>query len=274
MKEFYKVQSAGNDFVLVEVSQDKVADLNGVEWREFVKRCCVRKIGIGADGVLVVYQDNNGWNMRIFNADGTEAEMCGNGLACVAHFLRRVKRVNEEQIEINTLAGKQVVKVEGDVVEERIAYYSLEAKDVPYTGDGVLEVVIDGEKKIYELDAVSVGNPHAVFIVDDFSDFEFIGKMLQNHPHFPEKVNVEFVKILKLGKSECEVKARVWERGVGETLSCGTGTVAIGAALNKRFGVDRIKVDWPGGVLEVRFSVKDVYLILNPRLVYRGEFMN
>ena len=258
--QFYKMHSAGNDFVIFQKSAVSP---------EFVIKVCHRKLGVGADGVLLVFEKDGVWNMRIFNSDGTEAEMCGNGLACSALFIRDVLKKKCSELKINTLAGLQKVKFEEDRVVEKIAYYSFKKEDVPYLGDGRIDV----NGKEFELHPVSVGNPHAVFVVEDFSMFEEIGKFLQNHPDFPQKVNVEFVKIINTGESVTEVEARVWERGVGETLSCGTGTVAIGLVLNKLYGIEHVIVHWKGGDLEVK--VEDgVYLILNPEVVFEGKLFS
>lgn len=223
--KFTKMQGLGNDFVVLEGP----ADLAATE----VAELCDRRFGIGADGVLVV-TDAEPVRMGYWNADGSPAEMCGNGLRCVARYAYDQGWTPDPSFTIETPVGPRGVKVFEDRVEAELGRPRMEGKRT-----------IGGD----EFDLVDMGNPHAVTFVDDpaASDVAGIGTALQSE--FPDGVNVEFAALKEAG-----VDMRVWERGVGETLACGTGIAAVAAVAAKRFDLNSpIEVSVPGGQASVDF---------------------
>ncbi len=260
--KFEKLNSAGNDFILFK-------NLNFILDKNKTINLCDRKFGIGADGILYLnYNLNNLYEveMKIYNSDGSEANMCGNGLACLSlSLIKEFPFLNGKKIKVNTKSGIQEVLVNDGMVREKIGFFSLDPKAVPYTGNNNFSF----EGKTFNLTPVSVGNPHAVIIVDKF-DKEFFEKLaiaMQNSNDFPDSVNVEFVKII----DEKTVEAIVYERGAGWTLSCGTGSIAIFLALNSKNLINNnLTIHWPKADLKVEKVDKDIYLILKPELNFIG----
>lgn len=223
--QFVKMQGLGNDFVVLEgpmtLSAEEIAAL------------CDRRFGVGADGVLVV-TNGDPVGMEYWNADGSSAEMCGNGLRCVARYAYDKGWAMDRNFAVNTPMGERGVRVLEDGVEVQLGRPSV-------TGHSEM----DGER--YHL--IDVGNPHAVVMVDDpgSSDVATVGERLQSE--FEEGINVEFVSV-----TDGHLKMRVWERGVGETLACGTGMVAAAFVATKTDGLEGpIEVEVPGGVGRVDF---------------------
>lgn len=245
---FVKMHGFGNDFVVlgseVAVGPSLVRDL------------CDRRFGIGADGVLQV-GFGRVVTMGYWNADGSEAEMCGNGLRCVARRALDLGLVTSNRFEVRTPAGIKRVRVGSDLV-------SVELGPVELTGHAELAG--------YDLSLVDVGNPHAVAEADPSGvDLERVGPSIEDHERFPEGVNVEF--FLPTGASA--VRMRVWERGVGETLACGTGMVAVAVAARARGSVkgERITVEVPGGVGTVDFE-DGVWLTGPAETVFEGTWLS
>lgn len=246
---FWKYQGLGNDFILLIDGREAVQD------PEIIRSLCDRRFGIGADGVLfLVGSGKADAGMRIFNADGSEAEMCGNGIRCLAKHLYESGSVQKETMVIETLAGLKGVEltVERGVVtgvEVDMGPPSLECKTIPMDCQGQF---IDEEIEVEEFrirgTAVLMGNPHFV-IFQDLSEEETLelGPLIEKHPLFPNRTNVEFVEIMKNG-----LKVSVYERGAGWTLACGTGAsaTAVAATLNGEAPFDEeIEVELPGGSL-------------------------
>lgn len=223
---FTKMQGLGNDFVVIEgpieLSEQDVADL------------CDRRFGVGADGVLVVTR-GEGIRMEYWNADGSPAEMCGNGLRCVARYAYDQGWAPERSFTVVTPEGERRVMVKDGTVDAELGR--------PHIGE---EVFIDGHA--YRM--VDMGNPHAVRIVDDPSviDVDVAGSSAQSH--FPQGANVEFVSVTADG-----IVMRVWERGVGETMACGTGMAAAAAATGMEVGRVRVLVPGGVGIVEIRDGV-------------------
>jgi diaminopimelate epimerase len=254
--KFWKMHGLGNDYVVIDNRDAKISDS---EAAELAVKLCKRRFSVGADGVLFVSNSAVAdVKMRIFNADGSEAEMCGNGIRCFAKYCYENGIARKSEIVVETLAGvkRTWLTVEGGVVQSvmvDMGVPELERSKIPMTGEGKFinePLRVNGDS--YKATCLSVGNPHCVIFVDS-ADFpvEHVGSKIENHPLFPKRTNVEFAQIL----GENEVKVRVWERGCGETLACGTGacaTVVAGKLLGK-LG-EKVRVHLLGGDLTVEYG--------------------
>ncbi len=280
---FTKMQSAGNDYVVVEATDDR-------DWPRLVKLLCDRHYGVGCDSLLVLQpSDKAQFRMRTFDTDGSEAEMCGNGIRCVAKYVfdKGLVKNGAHEIDVDTLAGLRRLKVtrkNGKVVgiQANMGAPQLGADDIPaMIGDrtGVLDingmlsypVTVDGT--YLRLNLVSMGNPHAVYFSDhavaEFALSE-LGPKVEHLPIFPNRVNFEVARIMGRG----EIEARVWERGVGETLACGTGASATTVAARLLGYVDdRVEIRLRGGTLHVEWNGSDGVLLSGPAtIVFEGEW--
>lgn len=236
--DFRKVHGLGNDFVLVDSfrqPQELPAPLG-----ETAVKVCHRQLGVGADGLVVLLPSKNAdVRMLIFNADGSEAQMCGNAIRCVARYLYEQDLVKKEVIAVETLAGiirPQVILENGRVAGVRVDMGEprLERAQIPMVGPPgwvIAEPLLVGDH-VYNVTAVSMGNPHCVIFVPDAEQVRLFeaGPAIEHHPAFPQRTNVEFVQVL----NPEEVRMRVWERGAGATLACGTGACAavVAGSLN------------------------------------------
>lgn len=282
---FRKYHGIGNDFVLV-------ADLEGALGppgalpADLVAALCDRHTGVGADGVIRILGPAEpdtkaagaALRMDYYNADGGEAEMCGNGIRCLAILARSEGWLTDGAHPILTGAGVRTIRCEGgDLVAVDMGRPSLQRADVPMAGEGsaLRAVVALADGTNVEGTGVSMGNPHFVLFADDLDgpvDDELIGSLgpaLETHSAFPKRTNVEFVEVA----SPTEIRTRVWERGVGETRACGTGAcaVAVAAAALERTG-RRVEVHLPGGALEVVWGDDDVVWMTGPaEEVFAGE---
>jgi diaminopimelate epimerase len=223
--EFTKMHGAGNDFVFLnclEKNIDHLADL--------AKQLCDRRFGIGADQLLTVHPSNVAdFKMEIYNADGSQVEMCGNGIRCFAKYVYDHGITRKQDLAVETLAGIIRPRIIGDLVEVDMGEPILDGRKIPVDADGEIKnrpLMVDGEN--YEITCVSMGNPHCVVYLDDIDslDLEKLGPQFEHHRFFPKRVNTEFIKIM----SRSEVRQRTWERGAGETWACGTGASAVGVA--------------------------------------------
>lgn len=277
---FTKMHGLGNDFVIVD-------DL-AREWDfdpDAVRLLCDRHFGIGGDGLILVRPataQGADFFMLYFNADGTTAEMCGNGIRCFAKWLVDRGHVAGDSVNVQTLGGVRPVEVERDadgrmtVARVDMGAPVLDPPSIPTTfvGDQVFECPLDTALGTFKITAVSMGNPHAVIWVDDIdtAPVETAGPIIERDPHFPAKTNVEFAQLV-VGETD-RVRLRVWERGVGETLACGTGACATGvaAALSCRTG-RTLTVELPGGELGVAWSPDGhVYMTGTAEEVFCGTF--
>ncbi|MGE5397051.1 MAG: diaminopimelate epimerase [Chitinophagales bacterium] len=274
---FIKMHGLGNDFVMVEDSElPESRDLSSL-----AVKVCDRKFGIGADGLMVIGPDPDfDIYMRIFNSDGSEAEMCGNGIRCIAKYAWEQGLVRKETIAVKTLGGPrypELIFKDGQVDKIRVDMGEpvLIPQDIPVVSslNPVIgeKIAVDGRG--FTFTAVSMGNPHAVVFVDSLEHIQISnwGPLIEVHNIFPRKTNVEFAEILNRG----EIKMRVWERGAGETLACGTGTCAtlVAAVLNDK--TDRqAMVHLKGGDLFIEWSEANnrVYMTGPATEVFRGEF--
>jgi diaminopimelate epimerase len=234
--KFWKMHGLGNDYIVIDNRDDKIGNS---ETSDLAKRLCERRFGVGADGMLLVSNSSVADTcMRIFNADGSEAEMCGNGIRCFSRYCFDNGIIHKNDFLVETKAGVKHVWLttkEGEVELIRVdmGVPNWDRKSLPMEGDGMYineDLQVDGEEA-YKVTCLSMGNPHCVIFVDnvDESPVEYIGPLIENHSAFPKRTNVGFAQVLNRN----ELKLRVWERGVGETLACGTGTCAAVAAANK-----------------------------------------
>ncbi|MBO8158528.1 diaminopimelate epimerase [Thermosyntropha sp.] len=273
--EFVKMHGLGNDFIITKASSFEEA----AEFQPFARFLCNRNFGIGGDGLVIIGKDNKAdIFMRIFNSDGSEAEMCGNAIRCVAR-LAYEEKMGREKISVRTLAGLRYPEIvfdkEGrvDAVKVDMGEPMLERKFIPMTGEGsAVGVEADISSGAIKFTAVSMGNPHCIVFVDNINDvpIEDWGRELENHPLFPQKTNVEFVQIL----NKNEVIMRVWERGAGITLACGTGACAttVAGVLNNKTE-RQVTVHLLGGDLYIEWNEEDnhVYMTGGAVEVFRGK---
>jgi len=222
---FTKMHGCGNDFVFLDCLKENIGNLETL-----AKRLCDRRFGVGADQLLTVRPSKVAdFKMEIYNADGSQVEMCGNGIRCFAKYVYDHGITKKRELEVETLAGIIRPRIVGELVEVDMGEPVLEGRKIPVDADGQIvnrTLTVDG--KTYQVTCVSMGNPHCVLYLDDIDalDLEKIGPRFEHHAFFPKRVNTEFIKII----SPKEVKMRVWERGAGETWACGTGACAVGVA--------------------------------------------
>jgi diaminopimelate epimerase len=219
----------GNDFVLIDCRDKAVSDqLPAVS--DLSKRLCHRRFGIGADQVLLLYPSKIAdFKMLIYNADGSEVEMCGNGIRCIAKYIWDRGLSGKDLLSVETFAG--IIKPEraGQMVKVDMGEPVLEGRRIPVNIDGIVkDFPLKIADKEFKITAVSMGNPHAIIFVKDVDgvDVKGYGPLIEKHMLFPKRTNVEFIEVL----GPENIKMRVWERGAGETMACGTGASAAGVA--------------------------------------------
>lgn len=236
--EITKMHGLGNDFILIDNREGKERNLGAL-----AKRLCQRRLSVGADGLMAVENSAScPVKMRIINADGSEAEMCGNGIRCFARFVYDRGIVREEAFDVETLAGTMrpgLIVENGQVKAVRVdmGVPSFARRDLPMLGEGSSEketIEIEGER--LEIGAVLMGVPHAVYLTEDHSRLEELGPRIETHPIFPKKTNVNFCRLIDRGT----VAVSTWERGAGATLACGTGASGTVALLHRLGLVDRV----------------------------------
>lgn len=283
----------GNDFILIEcIGQACPSETESL--RGLSERLCHRRFGIGADQLLLLYPSSIAdFRMRILNADGTEVEMCGNGIRCLAKFIWDRKLSGKNILHIETLAG--IIKPEktDDMVKVDMGEPIFEPEKIPVNmsreGVGDQEAARDSKLKTrdskmvgdyslrikdreFRVSCVSMGNPHAIIVVDDVSSFPvpYYGPLIETHPVFPKKTNVEFIQVL----ARKEIRMRVWERGSGETMACGTGASAAAVAATAKGLTDNaVTVHLLGGDLFIEWADDNhVYMTGPAATVFEGEF--
>jgi diaminopimelate epimerase len=280
MIKFTKMQGLGNDFICMNYE-----DVYKYNLKIFSKFICDRHFGIGADGLILIGTSKVAdCKMRIFNSDGTEAEMCGNGIRCLAKYVYEKNIVKKEKIRIETLAGIKEVKYK--LENEKIMALNVNM-GTPQLDINKLPIYIPNNYKYKERKCkilikaqdkeflglfLTVGNPHTVIEIKDIKNFEVTkyGKIVENYKYFPQKTNVEFVEIV----NENNIKLRVWERGVGETFACGTGAVAAAYAMYIENKIkNNVVVELEGGKLNISIDEKtnEVYMEGPAVNIFNGE---
>jgi diaminopimelate epimerase len=273
---FWKMHGLGNDYIVIDNRDQKIGDKQAAD---LGKRLCERRFSVGADGLLLVSNSNVAdVKMRIFNADGSEAEMCGNGIRCFAKYCYENDIATKNEFTIETLSGIKHVWLAIEHQEVKTVKVDMDAPNwkrtsLPMLGQGTFineNLEVDGEA--YKVTCLSMGNPHCVIFVDKVDDFpvEQVGPKIENHKVFPKRTNVGFVQVLNRN----ELKVRVWERGCGETLACGTGTCAAVAAANKLGKVgSKVTVHVLGGDLQVEVG-KSLFLSGAAEKVFQGTLFS
>ena len=276
LRKFWKMHGLGNDYVVIDNRDQKIGDKQAAE---LAKKLCERRFSVGADGLLLVCNSNVAdVKMRIFNADGSEAEMCGNGIRCFAKYCFENGIVKKNEFPIETLSGIKhvwltVKDIEVKTVKVDMGSPNWERSSLPMLGEGTcINEELEVDEEMYKVTCLSMGNPHCVIFVDKVAEFpvEYVGPMVENHPSFPKRTNVGFVQVL----NKSELKVRVWERGCGETLACGTGTCAAVAAANKLGKVGtKVTVHVLGGDLQVEVG-KSLFLSGAAEKVFQGTLFS
>ncbi|MCP3875566.1 MAG: diaminopimelate epimerase [Desulfobacteraceae bacterium] len=277
--EFIKMEGLGNDFILLDDTKGEIEQKTG--YPLLSKKLCSRHFGIGADGIiLILNSQDHDIKFRIYNSDGSQAQMCGNGMRCFAKHLYETKTLSQKKIRVDTKAGTVIPEVIVDdndkvqSVQVNMGKPILNCQNIPFISDNekaIEEKLMVGDI-VYKITTVSMGNPHAVVFVDDVQkiDVKSIGPLIETHDRFPEKTNVEFIEVV----SKTQLKMKIWERGAGITLACGTGACAalVAAYLTKRTGPKAV-VQLDGGDLEI-FWDKDTNHIFKTgpaNLVFKGR---
>jgi len=270
---FWKMHGLGNDYILVDNRDGKLKEET---LGKIAQRLCRRRFSVGADGLLVLSNSSAAdAKMRIFNADGSEAEMCGNGIRCFAKYCFEKGIVNNTELKIETLAGIKNIKLKlenGKVISVTVDMGQpvLDRRLIPVQGEGrCINEELRVDDLTYRMTCVSVGNPHCVIFVNDVESFpvETVGPKIENHSLFPKRTNVEFVQISGVDK----LKIRVWERGVGETLACGTGACAAVVAANLLHKVgDRCTVSLLGGDLDIQLRDDRIFMTGQAEKAFEG----
>ncbi len=271
---FTKLQATGNDFLLVEAQAVRR------DWAKLSRAMCGRRFGVGGDGLILLLPSKTAdFRMRMFNPDGSEAEVCGNGLRCLARYVTSAGLADaRRRLTIQTPAGIRtaVPRDRGKRFQVEMGRPGLRPGDLPVAVAAkkapILDHRVDVAGRRLDLTFVSMGNPHAVSFVTDVGEFPLrdIGPGVEHHRLFPRRVNFEIARVLSRG----EIQVRVWERGAGETLSCGTGACAVAvAAILHGYADSPVDIKLPGGTLTVRWDGKgSVYLTGPAELVFTGEW--
>lgn len=274
--KFTKMHGAGNDYIYINCFEETVKNPE-----KLAIKVSDRHFGIGSDGLILISpSDKADFKMNIYNADGSEGMMCGNGIRCVSKYVYDNGMTDKDEISVETRSGIKLIKMNvenGKVVSARVNMGEpiLEAEKIPtkFDGKNVIRQKLAIDEKEYEVTCVSMGNPHCIVYVDDVKniDLEKIGPKFENNGMFPERINTEFVHVV----SDTELDMRVWERGSGETLACGTGSCAVTVASVLCGYCKRnteIKINLLGGTLtDIWTDGGDVYMTGPAATVCTGE---
>ena len=277
--KFTKMHGCGNDYIYVDGAKEIISK---EEKPEIVRRLSDRHFGIGGDGVIFVNPSKEAdFEMEMYNMDGSRSEMCGNGIRCVAKFV--YDKGLTDQTSISIISGGSVKYLELNVENEKVSTVKvnmgapmLKAADIPVIFEKEEEEVIAEKIEVagntYEMTCVSMGNPHAVVFMEDVAglDIEAIGPLFENHERFPRRTNTEFVKVI----DKNNVEMRVWERGTGETLACGTGACAtLVACVLNGLTEDEATVKLLGGSLQIKWDRQEnlIYMTGPATTVFEGE---
>ena len=275
--KFTKMQGLGNDYVYVNCLKEKIADPP-----ELARRISDRHFGVGSDGLIMINpSDKADFEMEMYNADGSRAEMCGNGIRCVGKYVYDYGLTDKTQISVETLAGIKHLDLTVEngkvtLVKVDMGQPVFEPDRIPVKAEGsmVVNEPLEVDGKEYRMTCISMGNPHAVIFVDqDVRELplEEIGPSFENHERFPKRINTEFVRVIDRHTAQM----RVWERGSGETLACGTGTCAAAAAcVLNGLTEDEVTVHLLGGDLYIKWDREKntIYMTGPAEIVFEGEW--
>lgn len=262
--KFTKMHGAGNDYIYIDGTDEIPRHL------EYLARCISnRHYGIGSDGMVVIMRSEIAdFKMRMFNADGSEAQMCGNASRCIGKFVFERGLTKKREITLETLAGIKSLRlnieedsVKGVMVDMGIPSTNAETIPLNYNKVQMIDELITVGSTAYHATAVSIGNPHVVIFKDEITDVDVLenGPLLETHPWFPQRTNIEFARIINPN----EIEMRVWERGSGETLACGTGACATLVAANiNGLASEEAVIRLKGGTLKVEWDKRSGHLFL------------
>ncbi len=269
---FSKMHGLGNDFMVVDCITQNIFFSP-----DLIRRLADRNKGVGFDQLLVVeapYDPETDFHYRIFNADGSEVEQCGNGARCFARFVRMKGLTNKYSVSVSTKKGKMVLSIEDDdQITVNMGVPEFEPSKIPFKAKQMEKTyILRTEDKTLFCGAVSMGNPHVVTVVDDVAttDVDTLGPLLESHERFPERVNAGFMQVL----SRDEVNLRVYERGAGETQACGSGACgAVAVGILQGLLDDAVTVNLPGGSLHIRWQGpgKPLYMTGPATHVFDGQ---
>ena len=279
---FSKYQGLGNDFIIIDARANNLDSLFSKNKDNIIEHLCDRNFGIGADGVILILESKNKClvRMKIFNSDGSEPEMCGNGIRCLIAFLNDNNEIKDNsEIPIETKAGLILTSIDGNnYIRVNMGEPILSPKDIPtkllmnkLTVPNGMITIDDQNLNVY---AASMGNPHMIVFVNNIDEipFDYWGKYLEKHKSFPNDTNVHFVQLI----DQANIKVKVWERGCGPTLACGTGACAC-LVITSKLGktLDRANVYLPGGKLEIEWPNQSGPVFMHgPALrVFSGEII-
>lgn len=270
-----KMQGCGNDFVVLDYEEFEKANL---PMDELAKKLCDRNFGIGADGMIIPDKTPNGLTdiaWHFYNSDGSTAQMCGNGMRCFAKYVYDNGLVTSKKFSVKTLAGIIKPEIQDDgTVRVNMGVPVLEDEKIPFNGEKVIKI----KDKEFEITPVSMGNPHCIIFTDEDPMYlaQNYGPDIEKHPYFPEKTNTEFVKII----SRREIDMRVYERGCGITLACGTGACAsVVASVLNNLTEQNVKVNLLGGAVNIEWSgtrenpSEDIFLIGPANYTFTADYM-
>jgi len=273
MMKFTKMQATGNDFILIDARAFEY------DWRGLARTMCQRRFGVGADGLILILPSLRAdYRIHMFNPDGSEAEACGNGLRCSVRYAIEKGLTSKTELRIETLAGIREAHTEVDLVRVAMGVPQFDPVEIPANIESqttpVLDYPIEVNRRELKVSLVSMGNPHAVcFINEPVADFPLpdIGPLVEHHPIFPNRTNFEIVNMV----DKRLLRARVWERGAGLTLSCGSGACAIMVAARLHdFVGDEVELELPGGMLGVGWDGRgEVWLSGPAETVFEGEWV-
>ena len=282
---FTKMEGLGNDFIFIDDREESIGAK--VNFSDLSKKLCSRRFGIGADGIIIINNSKlNDFKFTIYNSDGSQPQMCGNGMRCFAKYLYENKITLKKKIKVETKAGTIIPEVfidDNDKVESvrvDMGEPVLVPLKIPFITENkraIKEKLIfndDDRQEDVEVTVVSMGNPHAIVFVDDITmiDVKSLGQKIENHERFPEKTNVEFIEVVK----QDEFIMKVWERGAGQTLACGTGACGalVATYLNKKC-FNKVIIHLEGGDLEIEWNLDDnhIYKTGAASFVFSGSVM-
>jgi len=289
--EFVKMHGSGNDFILIDCLSPGCG-IQDAEFESVAKKLCNRRFGIGADQLLLLYPSNiSDFRMRILNADGSEVEMCGNGVRCLAEYIWDRNLSDKKVLAVETPAG--IIKPEkaGGMVKVDMGEPIFEPEKIPVNIQAmdsggpesertsnvksqipnlIMDYPLQVADKEFQVTCLSMGNPHAVIVADDVLNYPVTcyGPMIETHPAFPRRINVEFIEVL----SRKEIRMRVWERGAGETMACGTGASAVAVASHIKGLTDRtVTIHLLGGDLFIEWGADNHVYMSGPAVeVFSG----
>lgn len=278
--KFAKMQGCGNDYVYIN-GFEEIVDAD--KKPELVRKLSERHFGIGSDGVIFINpSDIADFEMEMYNADGSRSEMCGNGIRCVAKYVYDKKMTSQKEFTIESFGKvKNITIIEENgkakLIKVGMGKPELRTEKIPaiYDSETIIAKPIEVEGNIWDGTCVSMGNPHVVMFVDEVKDMDLknIGPKFENHPMFPNRTNAEFVKVI----DEATVEMRVWERGTGETLACGTGccATAVACILNGKTG-NKVLVKVLGGEILVEWNqeTNEIYMTGPGEFVFEGEILS